>query len=329
MPSATEGETAEGETVQAQRRHSTVVWHRVVRALVYLLAWIFLVLVLVGNVSNKPVLRDTYFLKLDLSNIIPESVPNAVFINSIARTIGLHDFYQVGVWNFCEGYDDSGITSCSHPQTLYWFDPVSILLNELLSGATIALPSDIDNALDIAKIASHWMFALFLVGTILCFLAIFIAPLGTSSRPPQTISSDTHTNDVLHPHHRPKFIFLWSLPMVLFTFIIALFTIVASAVATVMYVIFAHVFTSSAIDLNVKAYLGKRMLAFMWIASAFTLIGFIIQLASCCCACCGGRKARKALQNQSGSQEKNSNGQNSDGANVKRRFGWRKNRVEA
>jgi hypothetical protein len=138
MPSATEGETAEGETVQAQRRHSTVVWHRVVRALVYLLAWIFLVLVLVGNVSNKPVLRDTYFLKLDLSNIIPESVPNAVFINSIARTIGLHDFYQVGVWNFCEGYDDSGITSCSHPQTLYWFDPVSILLNELLSGATSA-----------------------------------------------------------------------------------------------------------------------------------------------------------------------------------------------
>lgn len=136
MASATEGETVGGETVQAQRRHSTVVWHRVVRALVYLLAWIFLVLVLVGNISNKPVLRDTYFLKLDLSNIIPESVPNAVFINSIARTIGLHDFYQVGVWNFCEGYDDSGITSCSHPQTLYWFDPVSILLNELLSGAT-------------------------------------------------------------------------------------------------------------------------------------------------------------------------------------------------
>jgi hypothetical protein len=34
------------------------------------------------------------------------NVPNAVLINSIARTIGLHDFYQVGLWNFCEGYQD-------------------------------------------------------------------------------------------------------------------------------------------------------------------------------------------------------------------------------
>ncbi len=47
-----------------------------------------------------------YFYKLDLSDIIPESVPNAVLINSIARSLGLHDFYQVGLWNFCEGYND-------------------------------------------------------------------------------------------------------------------------------------------------------------------------------------------------------------------------------
>lgn len=120
----------------ALRRRSTVVWHRLFRSLLYLLAWIFLVLVEVGNVANRPVLRDTYFLKLDLSNIIPLSVPNAVFINSIARSIGLHDFYQVGLWNFCEGYDNTGITGCSKPEVLYWFDPVRILVNELLSGAT-------------------------------------------------------------------------------------------------------------------------------------------------------------------------------------------------
>lgn len=119
-----------------QRQHTTVFWHRLFRSSLYLLAWIFLVLVEIGNVSNKPVLRDTYFLKLDLSNIIPLSVPNAVFINSIARSIGLHDFYQVGLWNFCEGYDDSGITNCSKPRVMYSFDPVRILVNELLSGAT-------------------------------------------------------------------------------------------------------------------------------------------------------------------------------------------------
>lgn len=121
------------------RRHSTVVWHRLFRSFIYLLAWIFLLLVVIGNVADKPVLRQTYFIKLNLSNIIPRSVPNAVLINSIARSIGLHDFYQVGLWNFCEGYDDTGITHCSKPETLYAFDPVKILLSELLYGATSML----------------------------------------------------------------------------------------------------------------------------------------------------------------------------------------------
>jgi hypothetical protein len=101
-----------------------------------LIAWIFLVLVVIGNTSNKPVLRSTYFLYLDLANIIPVSIPNAVLINSIAQTIGLHDFYQVGLWNFCEGYNGQGITHCSKPETLYAFNPVEIILNELLAGAT-------------------------------------------------------------------------------------------------------------------------------------------------------------------------------------------------
>ena len=53
--------------------------------------------------GNSP---DIYFFKLDLADIIPQSVPNLTLMNSIARTLGLHDFYQVGLWNFCEGYED-------------------------------------------------------------------------------------------------------------------------------------------------------------------------------------------------------------------------------
>jgi hypothetical protein len=100
---------------------------------------IFLILVEIGNTHIRPVLTEIYFLKLDLTNIIPISVPNAVLINSIARTLGLHDFYQVGLWNFCEGYNGEGVTNCSKPQTLYWFNPIEILLNELLAGASSKL----------------------------------------------------------------------------------------------------------------------------------------------------------------------------------------------
>ena len=108
----------------------------------FLISLVFTILVEVGNVSadHRHITGSIYFIKLDLSNIIPQAVPQAQLINSIARTIGLHDFYQVGLWNFCEGYT-SDITGCSTPKTLYWFNPVEIILSELLAGATSTVPA--------------------------------------------------------------------------------------------------------------------------------------------------------------------------------------------
>ncbi|KAL4740793.1 SUR7/PalI family-domain-containing protein [Aspergillus similis] len=280
------------------RSRRTVLTHRILRSFFHLIAWIFLLLVVIGNISDKPVLRQTYFLKIDLSDIIPLSVPNAVFINSIARSIGLHDFYQVGLWNFCEGYNNEGITHCSKPKTLYWFNPVQIILSELLAGASIALPSDITDALDLARAASHWMFGLFITSTVLTFVLIFASPLAVSSRPPQTISPDSGVNRLHPPHRRRTFIFCRAIPFTIITLLTAIFTIVAAVIATVMFVLFKNIFTNGdAFDLNIRAELGSRMLAFMWIAAAFNLIAFIVELGSCCAACCGGRKARKALKN--------------------------------
>ena len=108
-------------------------------SLLFLVALIFLILVEVGNISpTLPIVPSIYFLKLDLSHVVANSVPNAFLINSIARTLGLHDFYQVGLWNFCEGYNSNpdAVTGCSTPKTLYWFNPVEILLSELLAGAS-------------------------------------------------------------------------------------------------------------------------------------------------------------------------------------------------
>ena len=99
-------------------------------------AVIFLILLQISGTYNKSLLRDWYFIRLDLSNVVPSSVPNFALINTIAQTLGLHDFYQVGLWNFCEGYKGEGVTYCSHPETLYWFNPVEILRNELLAGAS-------------------------------------------------------------------------------------------------------------------------------------------------------------------------------------------------
>lgn len=104
-------------------------------SLFFLVTLVFVILIEVGNLPNRKVTGSIWFVKLDLTNIIPLSVPNAVLINSIARSLGLHDFYQVGLWNYCAGYG-SEITKCSKPRRLYWFNPVEIILDELLAGAT-------------------------------------------------------------------------------------------------------------------------------------------------------------------------------------------------
>jgi hypothetical protein len=290
---------------------------RIFTSLLYLISLVFLILVEIGNLNGKAVIRSTYFLKIELANIIPATVPNAVFINSIAQSIGLHDFYQVGLWNFCEGYNAQGITRCSKHQTLYWFNPVEIILNELLAGAAITLPTDIIDVLDIVRTASLWMFACFLVGTILTFLCIFLSPWGFSKKP--------------RWQHKGKRLFLRQLPITLLTFAALLFTLGGSAIATIMFVIFRNTFSGAA-DLNIRAELGIPMLAFMWIATGCNLIGFIMQIGTCCgvCCCTGRKKAERKSQMytsgggpESGSREKESSG-SSTGERVPGRFGFRR-----
>ena len=258
---------------------------RIITAILYLLSLVFLILVEIGNINNKAVIRDTYFLKIDMSNIIPESVPNAILINSIARSIGLHDFYQVGLWGFCEGYKDEGITYCSPPRTLYWFNPVEIIQHELISGARVSLPDEIVSVLDLVKTVSQWMFACFLVGTVLTFLCILSAPIGFSKRP--------------RLQHKAKSVFLSHLPIIILTFGALLFTGVAAVIATVMFVIYVHTFASAS-TINIYGSLGKPMLAFMWTAVGLNLIGFCARIRTWCsmCCCTGRRKAiRKGQEN--------------------------------
>lgn len=146
------------------------------------------------------------------------------------------------------------------------------------------------------------MFGLLLAAAVLNFVLIFVAPLAVSSRHPRNIKawaagySDGHPPAGNPPHRRRTFFWLRALPMLVLTFFTALVTVVGSAVATVMFVIFANVFSNADPSINIKAHVGTQMLVFMWIASAFSLIAFILQIGSCCAACCRGRKARKQLK---------------------------------
>ncbi|RKF61826.1 SUR7 family protein pun1 [Golovinomyces cichoracearum] len=245
---------------------------------------IFLILSIIGNTSKKRFIRSTYFLKLDLANIIPASTPgDIVLVNSLARSLGLHDFYQVGIWNFCEGYSNEGVTNCSKPKARYWFNPIEILLQELLSGATIALPADINKILDLLKLASNVMFCFFLAGVCMNFVSIFVAPITLYSR-------------------------WWSLLFSIWTFLAALLTTVATLIVTAMSIIFVKVAASQP-GLNIGAKIGKQFFAFMWTASAFSILGLLIHLClMCCCASrrdiITGRKKSKSINHDVVAEEK-------------------------
>ncbi|KAL2157379.1 hypothetical protein VTH06DRAFT_6197 [Thermothelomyces fergusii] len=244
----------------------------------YVLAWIFLVLVLIGNTYPRPLLSETYFFKLDLTDIIPTSVPNASLINSIAQSIGLHDFYQVGLWNFCEGYMGVGITYCSPPRALYWFNPVEILTNELLSGATIALPTAVVTILSVLRITSQIMFGFFLTAGLLAFFLIFVSPLAVASR-------------------------WWSLPLAVASFVEMLLLVSASVVATAISVAFKYAAEAQS-ELNIHAEVGPRMFIFMWLATGFSIWSFAAHSGMGCC--CTSRRdlriGRRVIRNGRGAR---------------------------
>ncbi|GAB1313927.1 SUR7/PalI family-domain-containing protein [Madurella fahalii] len=227
-------------------------------SIAYVLSWIFLVLVLIGNTYPRAVLNSIYFFKLDLADIIPMSVPNARLINSIAQSIGLHDFYQVGLWNFCEGYENVGLTYCSEPQTLYWFNPVEILMSELLAGATIALPTQIITILSVLRISSQIMFGFFFTACILTFFLIFLSPFAVSSK--------------------------WvSLPLAFTSFLSMMLALSASAVATAISLAFKYAAEAQS-ELNIRAEVGVKMFAFMWLATGFSIWAFAVHAGmGCCC----------------------------------------------
>ena len=104
-------------------------------AILFFLCFIFLILVQTGNTAVTKHVGSVYFFKLDLSKVVPDSAPDAKRIMEIAHRLGVHDFYQVGLWNFCEGDVGPGLTFCGKPKSLYWFNPVEIFESELLNGA--------------------------------------------------------------------------------------------------------------------------------------------------------------------------------------------------
>lgn len=114
---------------------------------------VVLIAIQIGNTSNHHALSEIYFFKMDLSHIVADGrqikLPAG---KDVATVAGLHDFYQVGMWNFCEGNYPQGITACSKPKMLFWFNPIETLNAELNKGNSSKL------IISLSKLISHCNF---------------------------------------------------------------------------------------------------------------------------------------------------------------------------
>lgn len=275
-------------TIPPARRNTTIV-----AIAFYLITLPFLILVSIGNTHINHILNDIYFFKLDVSQIIPISVANSKLLNSVARSLGLHDFYQVGLWNFCEGYNNEGVTYCSEPTTFYWFNPVEVLVGELLAGATIALPSEVSTILMLLRIGSQIMYAFFTAGTVINFVLMLSSPLVMYTR-------------------------WFTIPVTIVAAISGLIITVAAIIATVISVA-AKVALTAQDELNISAEIGIKMFVFMWIAAILSDLAFILHAAMGCC--CKPDRKRTSREKTEGTVSEKQPGKFSMPSFIRRRKG--------
>jgi len=254
---------------------------------------ICIVLVMIGQMSmkdnNPPTTalgRDLYFFKADTSEFkkdpknvldhLPENIElDNNLLNSLqgaASSKDLKDFYQVGLWSYCEGDKDEKtgaetITWCSKSKSNFWFDPFAVWELKDTSAQKVA-GDDMQKGLNTYKKVAGWMvwsFGLALLLSVAEFIIGFFAIFSRWGSLITTIVSTAQT----------------------------IFIIAAAATATSVYIVLVGVFESVLKPYNINATMGKQMLSVVWLAAAFGFASGVFWLASVCC--CSGKSAHKKV----------------------------------
>ena len=261
--------------------------------LLTLASLICIVIVMIGQLSTKDnkapstaLGRDLYFFKADTSgftadtdNVLDHLPKNVNIDNNLLQALQgaasskeLKDFYQVGLWSYCEGDKDDKtgketITFCSASKSNFWFDPFSVWELKDTSAQKV-LGEDLQKGLNTYKKVSGWMIWSFGLALILSAAEFIIGFFAIFSRWGSLVTTIVSTAQTV-------------------------FILAAAATATAVYGVLVGVFESVLKPYNIKATLGKQMLSVVWLAVAFGLASGLFWLFSVCC--CSGKSAHKKV----------------------------------
>lgn len=209
-------------------------------------------------------------------------------VASIAKELGLHDFYSAHILDYCEGYYTPGpvpnatlskskihnnVTSCSNKTAMYNFNPQNTLQKELNNSGhsnidlnDLDWPSDINKGLHALKIAQEAMFVLYCIGIGFIAVALLLGLLA--------LFFDGRLSAFIN---------------VLVDWLAFLAIGLASAIATAIIDKSAHTINKYGNDVGIAANKGTKFLILTWVATAVMLVASFVW----CFDCIVGRKQHK------------------------------------
>jgi hypothetical protein len=183
---------------------------------------------------------------------------------------------QTGLWNFCEGVYDlqedwrDFVTYCGSETSGYFFDPITLIANELVPPYQIVFIQSQVDAITTVQNTSGWIKATFVLTALFTGFTLIIGPLTGVWRERKLLNC---------------------LPVC--TMCIAALAVFMGAVsATAVYFQLRDAFNNDA-RLVVQAHMGHQMFAFVWLA---VWTAWVAASQWCCAAiCCPGGHRKKRI----------------------------------
>ena len=115
-------------------------------------SFICILLINLGGINkSSTTLNNLYFFQADFSNFTTDSSVLGTAIELANKEGFISDFYQIHLWNYCNGTDsstssDKNVTWCSPRHTGFWFNPYSVWSIEKALNATESVASSLSGA---------------------------------------------------------------------------------------------------------------------------------------------------------------------------------------
>lgn len=232
-----------------------------------------------GSINRNSTLDDLYFAKLDLSNFTSTVSANLQggstgtnlttlggALEAAKQDFGMTDYYTVYLRGYCGWNGDDTYANCSSPQTIFWFDPISIWgLDANTTGTDVEslLPKTLQTGLDTYEKVSKAMSVVYLAAIAATSATILVGISAIFSR--------------------------WgSFATTFFAAASGIFFLAGSVMATALFGTLKGVLNKELeTQYGIRTDFGSKVYITTWVGTAFAVGGSFFWLLSVCC--CSGR----------------------------------------